>query len=81
MYFNESFQGDNFGKFLNLVGYLVPGILALCDWIEVLTYDFHGYWDNRTGLVAPFSAQPGDENYDEEETGSVVSIFLIKNNI
>nr|QDA39873.1 chitinase 5 [Phenacoccus solenopsis] len=46
-------------------GYLVPGIVSLCDWIDVITYDIHGYWEERTGLVAPFTSQPGDDENDE----------------
>lgn len=51
----------------------MPGILTLCDWIDVITYDIHGLWDERTGLVAPFTAQPRDEEFNE--TGNVVSIL------
>ena len=33
--------------------YDVPGIVASVDWINVMTYDFHGPWDATTGFNAP----------------------------
>ena len=41
--------------------YDVPIIAEKCDWIGVMTYDLHTQGDGRTGLIAPFRAQPGDE--------------------
>lgn len=49
----------------------MPGIVTLCDWIDVITYDIHGFWEQRTGLVAPFTTQPRDEEF--ENAGNVVS--------
>ena len=34
-------------------GYDVPSISRDLDWIGVMTYDYHGHWDKRTGHVAP----------------------------
>ena len=33
------------------------------DWIAVMTYDFHGHWDKKTGHVAPMYYHPQDD-YD-----------------
>ena len=43
------------------VGYDVPSIARDLDWIAVMTYDYHGHWDKKTGHVAPFYAHPEDD--------------------
>ena len=50
-------------------GYDVPEINKHLDWIAVMTYDFHGHWDKKTGHVAPFEAHPSDD-YDYFNTVS-----------
>ena len=45
------------------VGYDVPAISQYLDWINVMTYDYHGQWDKKTGHVAPHYAHPDDEFY------------------
>lgn len=42
-------------------GYDVPELAKHFDWIAVMTYDFHGQWDKKTGHVAPLYYYPGDE--------------------
>ena len=32
------------------------------DWINVMTYDYHGQWDKQTGHVAPMYQHEEDEN-------------------
>ena len=44
-------------------GYNVPQISSYLDWINVMTYDYHGQWDKKTGHVAPHYAHPDDEFY------------------
>ncbi|KAJ8682783.1 hypothetical protein QAD02_018575 [Eretmocerus hayati] len=44
-------------------GYDVPVISKLFDWIAVMTYDYHGQWDKKTGHLAPLYYYPGDD-YD-----------------
>ncbi|CAD6215960.1 GSCOCT00004262001.2-RA-CDS [Cotesia congregata] len=44
-------------------GYDVPMLNKYLDWIAVMTYDFHGHWEQKTGHVAPLYYYPGDE-YD-----------------
>ena len=36
-------------------GYDVPSISRDLDWIGVMTYDYHGHWDKKTGHVAPMN--------------------------
>ena len=42
-------------------GYDVPALNRYLDWIAVMTYDFHGQWDKKTGHVAPMYYHPEDE--------------------
>lgn len=42
-------------------GYDVPTLSEYFDWIAVMTYDFHGQWDKKTGHVAPLYYHPEDE--------------------
>jgi chitinase len=44
-------------------GYNVPVLAKYLDWIAVMTYDYHGQWDKKTGHVAPLYYYPGDD-YD-----------------
>ncbi|XP_076244080.1 putative chitinase 10 [Calliopsis andreniformis] len=44
-------------------GYDVPALAKYLDWIAVMTYDFHGQWDKKTGHVAPLYAHPDDDYY------------------
>lgn len=42
-------------------GYDIPSLAVNFDWIAVMTYDFHGHWDKKTGHVAPLYEHPEDE--------------------
>ena len=42
-------------------GYDVPVLNEFLDIINVMTYDYHGHWDKKTGHVAPLYAHPDDE--------------------
>ncbi|XP_076647838.1 putative chitinase 10 [Halictus rubicundus] len=44
-------------------GYDVPALAKYLDWIAVMTYDFHGQWDKKTGHVAPLYYHPEDDYY------------------
>lgn len=41
-------------------GYDVVAMSAYMDWIAVMTYDYHGQWDKKTGHVAPMYEHPDD---------------------
>lgn len=42
-------------------GYDVPVLARHLDWIAVMTYDYHGQWDKKTGHVAPLFYHPEDD--------------------
>ena len=44
------------------LGYEVPVLSQYLDWIAVMTYDYHGQWDKKTGHVSPMYAHPQDDN-------------------
>nr|AMT75074.1 chitinase Cht10 [Locusta migratoria] len=44
-------------------GYDVKTLAENLDWIAVMTYDFHGQWDKKTGHVAPLYFHPDDDFY------------------
>lgn len=44
------------------VAYDVPILAQHMDWIAVMTYDYHGQWDKKTGHVAPLYYHPEDDN-------------------
>lgn len=43
-------------------GYEVKKISDAMDWIAVMTYDYHGHWDKKTGHVSPMYVHPDDEH-------------------
>lgn len=43
-------------------GYDVPSLNKYLDWIAVMTYDYHGQWDKKTGHVAPIYYREDDDN-------------------
>lgn len=42
-------------------GYDVPTLSEYFDWIAIMTYDYHGQWDKKTGHVAPLYYHPDDD--------------------
>ena len=51
-------------------GYDIPSIARDLDWIAVMTYDYHGHWDKKTGHVSPMYNHP-DDDYDYFNTVSL----------
>ena len=39
-------------------GYDVPALNKYLDMINVMTYDYYGHWDKKTGHVAPLYQHP-----------------------
>ena len=55
-------------------GYDIPSIARDLDWIAVMTYDYHGHWDKKTGHVSPMYAHPEDD-YDYFNTVSCIFFY------
>lgn len=61
-------------------GYDVPTLAKYFDWISVMTYDFHGQWDKKTGHVAPLFYHPDDDNeFFNTVNFSTIFLFIITN--
>ena len=57
------------------VAYDVPSIAADLDWIAVMSYDYHGHWDKKTGHVSPFYEHPEDDNKFFNTVSHLSSIY------
>ena len=54
-------------------GYEVAEVAKYFDWVAVMTYDFHGHWDKKTGHVSPmYHHEDDDNNYF-----NTVSLFIM----
>jgi len=56
-------------------GYDIPSIARDLDWIAVMTYDYHGHWDKKTGHVSPMYAHPEDD-YDYFNTDFTMKYWM-----
>ena len=55
-------------------GYDFPAILNDLDMINVMTYDYHGFWDGKTGHHSPlYAVSKSDEDGGEFEYYNTVS--------
>jgi len=48
----------------------LPGMLVYLDWFNVMTYDFHGGWETKTGHNAPLYKN------DAETTSDIAPSFI-----
>uniref|UniRef100_T1JHM6 GH18 domain-containing protein n=1 Tax=Strigamia maritima TaxID=126957 RepID=T1JHM6_STRMM len=47
-------------------GYDVPSVSSLLDFIDVMTYDFHGKWESTTGHNSPLYAPSSDSTWRKQ---------------
>ncbi|CAF1250692.1 unnamed protein product [Adineta ricciae] len=48
-------------------GYVVPDFCHYLDYVSVMTYDYHGSWDNVTGVNAPLYGKYAAENDTDDD--------------
>ncbi|XP_039482039.1 probable chitinase 10 isoform X2 [Drosophila santomea] len=58
-------------------GYDIPQLSRYFDWIAVMTYDFHGHWDKKTGHVAPLYHHP-DDDFEHFNVNSSINYWIEK---
>lgn len=46
------------------VAYDVPKLALYADWLSLMAYDYHGYWDSKTGHIAPLYKERKDDLSD-----------------
>ncbi|MPC08479.1 putative chitinase 3 [Portunus trituberculatus] len=51
---------SSFKKIIDM-SYDVPALSSAVDFLNVMTYDFHGAWERMTGHVSPLMARPEDK--------------------
>ena len=42
--------------------YDIPKLNKYLDFVNVMTYDYHGQWDKKTGHIAPIYEHPEDSD-------------------
>lgn len=61
-------------EFSSSISYNIPRISAALDFINVMTYDMHGAWDNYCGLNAPLYEGPADVTETQKQLNVNASI-------
>lgn len=59
---------NNWIFFCLLAGYDVPEISKYLDFINVMTYDFHGQWERQVGHNSPLFALESATGYQKKLT-------------
>ena len=58
-----------------LNGYDIEGIVSHLDFVSIMSYDFHGSWDKKTGHNSPLRSRK-DESEDDKRLSSDWSVRL-----
>lgn len=60
------------------VSYDIPRVVAQVDFVNLMSYDLHGSWDNATGIHSPLIGSPRDvTDYDKAlNVDAAVSFWL-----
>jgi chitinase len=51
-------------------------VASIVDWVNLMTYDYHGDWENGSNYNAPLYADPQDPYSFKSNVNSTVSAFL-----
>lgn len=54
----------------------IKSLAASLDWINLMSYDFHGPWNSSNGHVAPLYADPANANSSNLNTNTGVNLYL-----
>ena len=49
-------------------------LASALDWINLMTYDYHGTWETRAGLLAPLHRDPADP--EDKYVAATVAMYL-----
>ena len=60
------------------IAYDVPALSKYFHYINVMTYDFHGAWEQETGANAPLHPLPGAKGIDLEFTVEYAINYWLK---
>lgn len=58
------------------MAYSVPALVQYLDWIGVMSYDYHGYWDSKTGHAAPLYQASNRPNNDHLNVNFSMSYWI-----
>lgn len=63
--------------------YDFPSLSEYLDFMSVMTYDYHGSWENITGHVSPAYFKDGDEfpKYNMVNQIEKYNVWLFSNNV
>lgn len=61
-------------EFSSSISYDIPRVAAALHFINVMTYDMHGAWENTTGINAPLYAGPADLSSTQKQLNVNASI-------
>ncbi|XP_052821901.1 acidic mammalian chitinase [Octopus bimaculoides] len=59
-------------------GYEVAKIAKIVDFINIMTYDFHGAWQNKTSHHSPLYARPDEEGDERKSNMAWASKYWVK---
>ncbi len=54
----------------------IDKLAKIVDWVNLMSYDFHGSWDKTTGFNAPLAPNPADPGPAEFDVTSAVNSWL-----
>ncbi|GBM66514.1 Chitotriosidase-1 [Araneus ventricosus] len=66
-------------KYVIDTAYYIPGVAKYVDFINVMTYDLHGSWDNTTGHTAPLYAGSDGSKSDKILTVDYAIKYWVRN--
>jgi len=54
----------------------IAKVAGIVDWINLMTYDYHGDWEKRSNLIAPLYADPNDPANAESNIDYTIKMYL-----